>query len=197
MKCVQYLLKIAPSLLHALTTTGQLAVHKAAHGGHADVLKALIAAGSHPYGKDGQGKTPLVIATEQGHSNCVDYLIAAGIESHISTTSENAPHAVAYNIPMQENHLSPHFALDEELDSDDPHWLMGELHKARAETRKVKQELSECQKSSDQLKKFSVQLMMKNREQKLKNVVLQVEKEQLTFSLSLSHVSQSVFELSI
>jgi ankyrin repeat protein len=54
------------------------AVQTAVLGNHVDILRALIAAGQPVADPNGSGVTPLHLAADRGHTDCLDLLLAAG-----------------------------------------------------------------------------------------------------------------------
>jgi uncharacterized protein len=98
---VQALLERDPELAHATSggehyEVGVTALHLACSGGHADVARALVAAGAdvNAMAKDG---APLSIAVWEGHGELVEFLLAHGSDPRLSASNgETALHAAAY-----------------------------------------------------------------------------------------------------
>lgn len=195
LNCVQYLIKCAPSLLHAHTSTGQLAMHKAAQGGHICVLKALIGSGSDPNCGDGQGKTPLKIAEEQGHLRCIQYLISFGIScfSSPSQECEYAGDVDGAGMGTLEPVLSQESVHDDQV-NDSQKFLLDQLHKVQAVNVEMKQELLEYCQSNEQLQRENTQLWKELKKQELQTTILKVKNQQLTHSLMLAQgQSQDIY----
>ena len=58
--------------------SGQEALHFAAQSGYLDVMGFLVQRGSSVDSQDDYGKTPLILASEAGHTKAVKYLLLDG-----------------------------------------------------------------------------------------------------------------------
>ena len=71
------------------TSTGTTALMKAAHAGHAEVVKLLLQHGADAAAHDStNGSTALILAAAQGHVECVMLLLAASGTSPAERDSE-------------------------------------------------------------------------------------------------------------
>jgi ankyrin repeat protein len=74
---------------------GRTALHKAAAGGHADVVCALLAAGADPNASDKAGVTPLLDAAASGDLQTVEALLAADAAANAADVRGETPLIVA------------------------------------------------------------------------------------------------------
>ncbi|CAM9915131.1 unnamed protein product [Ectocarpus sp. 12 AP-2014] len=77
LEVVRRLLK-AGSSVTVRDTMGNLPVHGAAFGGNRLVMKAVLEAGGDVMSRNGQGHTPLMIATQNGHIGLFQWLLRQG-----------------------------------------------------------------------------------------------------------------------
>lgn len=72
---------------------------QAAHGGHIEVIRMLLAAGANPNIPEGEGVTALTVAAEAGHLEVVKALLAAGADKNYRT-----PEGTAFELAKRKGH---------------------------------------------------------------------------------------------
>jgi ankyrin repeat protein len=71
----------AKSRLRSRDGTGMTALHLATWGGHAEVVRLLLARGADVNARDGGGNTPIALAARWGQPELMDILLAAGADA--------------------------------------------------------------------------------------------------------------------
>lgn len=72
---LQEFLDKKPSYINKPSSSGETALHKAAAKGYLDCIKLLIERGANANVVDKQGRTPLLVAWENGHLECHKYML--------------------------------------------------------------------------------------------------------------------------
>lgn len=79
---LQELLDKKPSYINKPSSSGETALHKAAAKGSLDCVKLLVQRGANVNLVDKQGRTPLLIAWDNGHFECHKYMLTSLKQSH-------------------------------------------------------------------------------------------------------------------
>jgi ankyrin repeat protein len=75
---------------------GRTTLHHAAEGGHADVMSYLLSHGAQANIRDGQGMTPLMMASWEGHIGGLQKLLSVVGDEGLADTDENGWKALHY-----------------------------------------------------------------------------------------------------
>jgi ankyrin repeat protein len=81
---------LLPEAVFDCERAADCSVHLAAAGGHAGVLRTLLAAGASPHAWDAVGRKPLHVAAGAGAAECVQVLLEAGADANISAVTGGA-----------------------------------------------------------------------------------------------------------
>jgi ankyrin repeat protein len=88
---VELLLAYGCGDIDAQGLDGSVALHFACINGQAGVVRALLGAGANPHLVDDEGDTPLALAAQEGHEECVAALQVIELRAEIFTVSASLP----------------------------------------------------------------------------------------------------------